>query len=81
MTHQPPGGLKRYIEWMARGIRTGRVAYVIDEWNLPEPIIGGEWALDSKFNAAEEILRDPDLKFIFKNAIDEGVKLVDKPGE
>ena len=64
------------FRWMARGVRTGRVAYVIDEWNLPEPIIGGEWAQDLEFNAAEELLRDPDMKFVFKTAIDEGFKLV-----
>ena len=68
-------GLKRYYEWMARGARTGRIAYVIQEWNLPEPVPGGEWAPDTKFNAAEELLRDPEMKFIFKAAIDEGVKL------
>jgi hypothetical protein len=76
MTKRSKPGLKRFFEWMSRGIRTGRVAYVIDEWNLPEPVPGGEWALDSKFNVAEELLRDPEMKFIFKTALDEGVKLV-----
>lgn len=69
-------GLKRYFEWTSRGVRTGRVAYVLDELNLPEPVLGIEWIYDARFNAAEELLRDPELKFIFKNAIDEGVKVV-----
>ena len=76
MTRRSLPGLKRYFEWMGRSVRTGRVAYVIDEWNLPEPVPGGEWTFDPKFNAAEELLRDPDMKFIFKAALDEGAKLV-----
>jgi hypothetical protein len=72
----PPHGLKRYLEWLGRGSPTGRVAYVLNEWNLPEPVSGGEWALDSKFNAAQEILRDPSLKEVFRAAINKGVKVV-----
>lgn len=69
-------GLKRYFEWMSRGLLSGRVAYVIDDWNLPEPVPGDEWAFDSRCNAAKELLRAPEMKFNFKNAIDDGVKVV-----
>jgi hypothetical protein len=62
MTKQPPGGLKRYLEWTSRGATTGRRAYVLKEWDLPEPIPGAQWVLDSKFNAAEEVLRYPKVK-------------------
>ena len=79
MIKQPPAGLKRYAEWLPRGTRTGRVAYVLDEWNLPEPTPGGEWALDAKFNAAEELLRDPALKDVLKTAIDKGCAIVPAP--
>ena len=78
MIRRPSRGLKRYVEWMSRGVRSGRVAYVIDDWNLPEPVPDGEWAHDGKFNAAEELLRDPEMKFIFKTAIDEGIKVVER---
>lgn len=69
-------GLKKYVEWMSRGRKTDRVAYVLDEWDLPEPVAGAEWAIDSSFNAAEEVLRDPTLKDTFKSAIDSGSAIV-----
>jgi hypothetical protein len=53
-------GLRRYIEWMSRGRRTDRIAYVMKEWDLPVPLPGDEWQLDASFNAGDEILRDPD---------------------
>lgn len=73
---QQPVGLKRYVEWLSRGRRTGRTAYVLKEWDLPEPEPGAEWALDSKFNAAEELLRDPNLKAVFMAAIKKGMTVV-----
>jgi hypothetical protein len=69
-------GLKKYIEWMSRGRKTDRVAYVLNEWDLPEPRAGAEWAADNTFNAAEEVLRDPALKDVFKSAIDNGSAVV-----
>jgi hypothetical protein len=35
-----------------------------------------EWARDLKFNAAEDLLRDPSLKDVIKAAIDKGVEVV-----
>ena len=69
-------GPKKYVEWMSRGRRTDRVAYVLTEWDLPEPKAGAEWAADSAFNAAEELLRDPALKDAFKSAMDNGSAVV-----
>jgi hypothetical protein len=69
-------GLKKYVEWMSRGRKTDRVAYVLNEWDLPEPTAGAEWAADNTFNAAEELLRDPALKEAFKSAIDNGSAVV-----
>jgi hypothetical protein len=40
--------LKKYIEWMSRGRRTNRVAYVMKEWDLPTPLPGAEWHIDQK---------------------------------
>jgi len=79
VTKQPRAGLKRYFEWLSRGKRTGRVAYVLKEWDLPKPGPGAEWALDSKFDAAQELLRDPGLKVVFKAAIDKGAEVVKPP--
>jgi hypothetical protein len=43
---------------------------------LPEPSAGAEWQIDSKFNVADEILRDPGMKALFKAVIAKGVKVV-----
>ncbi len=43
---------------------------MISEWDLPEPTAGAEWVADKSFNPAEEILRDPALKEVFKSALD-----------
>jgi Bacterial RNA polymerase, alpha chain C terminal domain len=71
-----PTKLNRYIEWMSRGRRTGRIAYVLREWDLPEPLPGSEWARDLKFNAAEELLHDPELKATVAAALKNGVEIV-----
>ena len=70
-------GLSRYIEWMTRGRRTDRVAYVTKEWNLPKPLPGAEWQLDKKFNAAVDLLREPKLKSVLKAALEKGAEVVD----
>ena len=69
-------GLKKYVEWMTRGRRTDRIAYVTKEWDMPPPLPGAEWQLAAKFSAADEILRDPDLKTVFKAALEKGAELV-----
>jgi hypothetical protein len=61
---------------MSRGRKTDRVAYVMNERNLPEPTAGAEWAADKKFNAAEEVLHHPALKEVFKSAIVNGSAVV-----
>lgn len=72
------GPLERYVEWMSRGRLTGRVAYVTSKWDMPLPRPGAEWQLDPNFNAAEELLRRPELKDIIKAAIDTGATVVDE---
>jgi hypothetical protein len=69
-------GLCKYLEWLSRGKRTDRVAYVLKEWDLPKPLPGAEWQRDLKFNAAEELLAQPELKEVFKAAIKNGVAVV-----
>jgi hypothetical protein len=70
--------LKKYIEWMSRGRRTNRIAYVMKEWDLPTPLPGAEWHNDQKFSAADELLVDPDLKIVFKAALEKGVAVVSR---
>lgn len=71
-------GLRRYIEWMTRGRRTDRVAYVLKEWDLPLPLPGAEWQQDIKFNGAEEMLNNPALRDVFREAMVTGVSIVIK---
>jgi hypothetical protein len=73
--------LKRYIEWMSRGRKTNRIAYGMKKLNLPTPLPGAEWHIDQKFSAADEILRDPDLKIVFKAALDKGVEVITRRRE
>ena len=67
--------LRKYVEWMSRGRRTNRTAYVIKEWDLPLPLPGAEWQQDAKFSPSDELLNNPDLKAIFKEAVDNGAAL------
>lgn len=68
--------LHKYVEWLNRGRRTNRIAYVLKEWDLPIPLPGAEWQLDVKFNAAEEILANPRMKDFLGKALKERVAVV-----
>ena len=69
-------GVKKYVEWLSRGKRTGRVAYVVRERHLPMPLPGAEWQMDARFNAAEAILTTPDLNAVLSVAAKDGVAVV-----
>jgi hypothetical protein len=71
--------LRKYVEWMSRGHRTNRIVYVMKEWDLPVPLAGAEWQPDSKFSVADELLANPDLKAVFKEALEKGVALWFEP--
>ena len=73
------GALTRYIEWMSRGRRTNREAYVLEEWDLPKPVPDAEWQLDKTFNLADELLRDPETKTVFKAALEKGAEIICRP--
>jgi hypothetical protein len=70
--------LKKYIEWMSRGRRTSRIAYVMKEWDLPTPVPGAEWRIDQKFSVTDELLRDPGLETVFKAALEKGVEIINR---
>ncbi len=57
-----PNKLTRYVEWLSGNRKTGRMAYVLQKGGLPEPVSGAEWVLDSRFNAAEEVLQNPSFE-------------------
>ena len=64
--------LRKYLEVLAYGKWTGRVAYVMDTTKIPKPTPGGEWTEDRHFNAANEILARPALKTVFASALRDG---------
>jgi hypothetical protein len=73
-------GLRKYVEWISRGRRTDRIAYVLKEWDLPVPLPGAEWQRDTKFKPAEEILANPHLRDVFREAIAKGIAVtIQKP--
>jgi hypothetical protein len=43
---------------------------------LPTARPGAEWQKDTKFNAAEEILANPDLKDVFAETIAKGAAVI-----
>jgi hypothetical protein len=67
--------LRKYVESLAYGKRTGRVAYVMDTIKMPSPAKGAEWTEDKKFNGASELLATPSLKAAFKTALEKGCAL------
>jgi len=67
-----PNKLLKFVESLAYGKRTGRVAYVHGVGTLPKPLAGAEWSEDKKFNAANELLAEPRLKTVFKTALEKG---------
>jgi len=64
---------------MSRGRRTNREAYVLEEWDLPKPVPDAEWQLDKTFNLADELLRDPEIKTVFKAALEKGAEIICRP--
>ena len=68
--------LKRFLEIIDYGRKTNRVAYVMQTSALPSPLAGAEWREDISFNEADELLREPKLKAVFKLAVDSGCQVV-----
>lgn len=70
--------LKRYVEWMSRGRLTGRVAFTIDPWKVPEPMPGPN-GTGSQVQRRRPLLERPELKAVIKTALDDGVALTEDP--
>jgi hypothetical protein len=72
--------LRKYIEGMAYGRKTNRAAYAMEVAALPDPIPGAAWQEDPSFSAADELLSDPELKTVFKAALESGCAIVTRSG-
>jgi hypothetical protein len=72
--------LQKFIEQGAYGEKSGRVAYAFNLNSLPQPNDGMEWQTAPSFNVADELLKEPGLKDVFKAAIEKGYALVVRQG-
>jgi len=68
--------LEKFIEKGAYGKSGGRTAYVMQPSLLPEPLESMTWRKVETFNAANELIEDPNLKTVFKAALENGCALV-----
>ena len=60
------GGLKKYVEWMSRGRKIDRVAYVMSQRQLPEPKVGAEWQVDKRLQRGRGTVAGPCLEGCFQ---------------
>jgi hypothetical protein len=72
--------LQKFIERGACGESLRRSAYVLQSSSLPLAGEGMAWHVDETFSVADELLDNPDLKDVFKMAIDKGCAVVDPKG-
>jgi hypothetical protein len=68
--------LRKFYEKMPDGRSPSRVAYVTSPAALPEPLPDAEWTEDAAFNAGDDILANPLLKSVYKEAIRRGWAMV-----
>jgi hypothetical protein len=71
--------LRKYIERTAGGQEL-RIAYAMAVTALPDPRPQSQWREDASFSAADELLTEPELKTLFKAAIERGFAIVPKSG-
>lgn len=71
--------LQKFIERMADG-RELRTAYAMAVTALPDPRPRAGWSADPSFSPADEVLANPELKPLFKDAIERGFAIVPEMG-
>jgi DNA-directed RNA polymerase alpha subunit len=69
--------LKRYIECLTRGRKTGRTAYVLRAWGLPPSLPGAEWTLDHKFIAIDALKTNPELRNAVASVLKTGAPVIE----
>jgi hypothetical protein len=69
--------LKRYIECLTRGRKTGRTAYVLRAWDLPPSLPGAEWTLDHKFIVIDALKTNPELRNTIASVLKTGAPVVE----
>jgi hypothetical protein len=71
--------LQKFVEQGGDGVEPGRTAYAFSQDKLPPPGENLEWKAVLSFNAADEVMRNPGLKDVFKTAIAEDIAIVAPP--
>lgn len=71
--------LQKYIERTDAG-RELRTAYAMTRTALPDSRPGSQWREETNFSAADEVLARPELKAVFKTAIERGFAIVPDTG-
>ena len=66
------------MEECGAGQSPSRVAYVLKPESLPPALDGKNWREVDSFNAADDVLNDPSLKEVFKEAIAKGCAVVSR---
>jgi hypothetical protein len=70
--------LRKYVEATTSSGDETRTAYAMDLSALPTAAAGAAWRGDESFSAADELLNDPDLKIVFKAALDCGCAILSR---
>ncbi|MCC8961391.1 hypothetical protein H8A95_03420 [Bradyrhizobium sp. Pear76] len=68
--------LQKFVELDACRKHRGRTAYALSASALPGPAPGFVWCSVTRFNLADEVLKDADLKNVFKVAIKFGHAII-----
>ncbi|WP_431015540.1 hypothetical protein [Bradyrhizobium pachyrhizi] len=71
--------MQKFIEQSPSGRGLGRSAYAFEAAILTAPAAGMKWHAVADFSAAEEVLRNPGLKTVFKAAFDTGFAVLAGP--
>jgi hypothetical protein len=69
-------GIVRYFETDAYGRKLDRVLYALTGNELPDPVDGADWLLDTTFNRGTELLNEPALRDVFGRVLKQGFEIV-----
>jgi hypothetical protein len=70
------GGIVKYFEMDGYGRKLNQVLYALSGNELPDPIDGADWRLDTAFDRGTEILTAPQIKEVFERVLKKGFEIV-----
>jgi hypothetical protein len=72
--------LQKFIEQSEYGEKPGRVAYAFEAGLLLAPAVQMTWQTVQSFSVADELIKGPGLRDVFKAAVDNGFAVVTEIG-